>query len=143
MTPSTFKKAVRKRVKEIYDAESVEVLWTNDDPSEEEPPDKPEKYVECYFRAADGGDVAFGGQVLRERHTYLLYLSARAPLGSREAVADDLAWLGLRGVVARTPPRIAGVRINSDRRLREDGEIRGMYQVTAIVELSFDYNENN
>lgn len=142
MTPMSFKAAVRKLVKTTYDVQSIEVLWANDDPSEEEPPEKPEAHVECYFRAVDGGDVAFGGQARKERYTYLLFLAARAPLGSREDAAENLAWTGLRAVSARSAPGMVGVRVNAERRLREDGEIRGMYQVTAIVELSFDYNEN-
>ena len=135
MTPDAFKTLIRKHVEGRLP--DLKVYWPNVQRADE--PGVQEEHAQGYFRDVGGGAVTYGVGARREAYTYLLFVSCRCPEGTAESAADSLAWAVVRGFDSNNTPR--GVRV-ANKRPRVDGLIDGMYQVTAVVELTFDYSEN-
>ncbi len=136
MTPSAFKKLNRKHIDALLSSSpTITVDWPNVAPEKRA---DSASHAEGYFQNATGGLSSYGGQARRERYDWILFVAVRVPLGTADDDADAFVWRILRGYDSDSEP--AGVRVGN-KRLRRDGEIRGMYQVTAVVELSHDYQE--
>lgn len=135
MTPIEFQSAIRKHVAAALDP--LPVFYANVKP-DQTTGQTPHAWVS--FEPLGGGVVGLGGQAKRERYDWQLQVTIRVPLGDSQEPATELVWKVHRAFDSIHQP--SGISVE-DKPASTDGEINGMWQERAIVNLHFFYSEHH